>query len=60
MSIRLVATVTGHDETVKVYLDADWQKYRVRIVGAPAVATYYTDDKDDAMATARVLAGQGE
>ena len=36
MTLRLIATIIGHDETVKVYRDVDWNEYRVRIVGADA------------------------
>lgn len=60
MTLRLIATIIGHDETVKVYRDVDWNEYRVRIVGADATTTYHTDDKTDAMETARYLAGQCE
>lgn len=60
MSIKLVATITGNDETVKVYRDTEWEEYRVRVVGGPAGSAYHTDDLDDAMGTARMLAGQSE
>ncbi len=57
MTIRKIATIIGTDETVKVTFSPDWQEYRVRIVGASAESTYFTDDKDDAIATAKVLCG---
>ena len=60
MGLRLIATIVGHDEVVKVYRDSEWDEYRVRVVGASAESAYHTSDKEDAMGTARVLAGQME
>jgi hypothetical protein len=55
---RKIATVTGMEEAVAVYYDADWEEYTVRIVGAAPNTAYHTDDREDAMSTARFLAGQ--
>lgn len=57
MAVRLIQKIHGHDETVNVYYDTKWCEYRVRVVGASVSSTYHTDDREDAIATARMLAG---
>ena len=42
--------------TAKVYRSAETDEYIVKLVGAPK-ADYYTNDKDDAEATANAMVG---
>ena len=58
MALKLIATITGHDETVKVYHDTEWDEYSVRMVSAGTGC--HTGDKEEALAAARFLAGQHE
>lgn len=51
---RKIAHLVENDTTVKVYFDNDYQEYSVVLVGCPD-ATYYTDDKEDALATAKLM-----
>lgn len=37
---------------VSVVFDREWEDYRVKVAGKPA-ATYYTNDRADALATAQ-------
>lgn len=61
MAYRKTATLTGWHGTVTVARDAALAEYRVRLVradGAPAPeCDYFTDDRGDAMGTARAMAG---
>lgn len=50
MSKRLVATVGP----IKVYRDSEWQEYVC--VDTTSLATYHTDDKQDALDTAKIMA----
>lgn len=60
MATRKIARIMGDGGvSVRVYFDVDWAEYRV----IPCMddvpnrdATYYTDDYEDAMATAREMA----
>lgn len=45
--------VTG--KTTRAYRDSDTGEYIVKLIGAPK-ADYFTDDKDDAIATMRAMA----
>jgi len=56
--MKRITTYLGPKVNVTVWYSADLEEYEVRVAGKPN-ATYYTDDKDDAMATARTLAGVG-
>jgi hypothetical protein len=40
---------------VRIYRDSEYNEYIVGIKGQPA-ADYFTNDKDDALATAKVIA----
>ena len=50
--MRLIHTVNAD---VKVYRDAEWDEYVVKVKGKPE-ASYHTDDKQDALATANIMA----
>lgn len=39
---------------IKIYFNSDLAEYTVKITGKPA-ATYYTDDKADALSTAQLM-----
>ncbi len=47
-------TVTKGSNTVKVYYDYFWQEYSVTLKGSPK-ATYFTNDRLDALDTARAM-----
>jgi len=49
---RIKAPDLGPCEFIKVYYDSDLQEYSVTVQGRPN-ATYYTDDKQDALDTAQ-------
>lgn len=55
MSRRLVSILRSLDDPsvirVKVYRDSDWQEFQCEIPGNPD-ATYFTDDRKDALSTA--------
>lgn len=51
--MKLKFTVTNGSRTVKVYKTE--LEYEVRLAGRPQ-ATYYTDDYDDAVGTAKLMA----
>lgn len=59
MAFRKIAALTGWHGTVTVARDAG--EYRVRLVRADGTTApecdYFTDDRADAMGTARVMAG---
>lgn len=58
-SLRLIATIAGPCKITKVYRDSEWDEYRVRLYREGqhlASADHHTDDKDDAMQTARTEA----
>jgi hypothetical protein len=63
MTKRLIATITGTVRTVKVYRDAEWNEYTCVPQDASRTdreaRTYHTDDKQDALNTARVMADEG-
>lgn len=50
--MRLIHTV---NTDVKVYRDAEYDEYVVKVKGKPA-ASYHTDDKQDAINTANLIA----
>jgi hypothetical protein len=57
------ATMKLNDLSVKVYRDTEWDEYSVRVFknGVEQVmASYHTDDKQDAIDTARAMTNQGE
>lgn len=39
---------------VSIWFDDEWEEYQVKVQGKPK-ATYHTDDKADALATAQVM-----
>lgn len=39
---------------INIYKDSEFNEYSVRIIGKPE-ADYFTDDKDDALATANIF-----
>jgi hypothetical protein len=58
--MRLVTTIQNlsKEKFAKVYRDTDWNEYRVKFFecGIHQVeADYHTDDKDDALDTARLV-----
>lgn len=62
MSMRTVAAVLGEEGNpssfrAKIYLDSEWQEYRVRFYRGGTYlgveTDYYTDDKADAIGTAQ-------
>lgn len=56
---RLIHTETNGNATVKVYWNGDWEEYVARLFvnGVEnANASYHTDDKDDAISTAKDMA----
>lgn len=65
MATRIVTrivddTTTEHQRHAKIVYDPEWQEYRVKqYVHAELVGTYHTDDKNDALATARAYVFTG-
>ena len=58
--MKLLRTINGADGIrVTVWRDSEWDEYQVRIKGAPD-ATYFTPDKDDALATATRMVKDAE
>jgi hypothetical protein len=58
--MRLISTIHKASEalTVKTYKDTNWNEYRVKtyIEGQHQIdADYHTDDKEDALDTARAI-----
>lgn len=43
--------------TVIITRDLEWNEYQVLPAGAPARQTYHTDDRQDAVDTAKAIAG---
>lgn len=62
MSRRVIHTEReGERVAVRVVRDAEWNEYRAELwIDGAAVpdATYHTDDRRDAIATARVMAAE--
>lgn len=56
MARRLIETIKGLGKEVKVYLDSGWQEY-VAVPDRNEQAAYHTDDKQDAINTARMWCG---
>lgn len=58
--MRKIAAFTNPEakrfQHVTVYHDAEWEEYRVVPKGRPQ-ASYHTNDRTDAINTARVMAG---
>ena len=58
MSRRLISILRSvNDQSVvrvKVYRDSDWREFQCEIPGKPD-ATYYTDDRTDALSTAQKM-----
>jgi hypothetical protein len=58
---RIVQSFTGQAGTVKVYYDPEWKEYRCKpFIGTPPRVLrestwYFTDDKEDALGTARQM-----
>jgi hypothetical protein len=56
--MKRIHTETLGDKTAKVYLDSDWEEFRVRLYiqgELHAPADYHTGDKADAIATAAAM-----
>lgn len=61
MALRLIETLINGNNTAKVYRDAEWQEYRVKFwqngFRQPERTDYHTDDKQDAIGTAKEMIG---
>ena len=61
MALRLLETMTYAGQTVKIYRDAEWQEWRVRLYPEGrlhAPADYHTSDKADALHAAGFFLNQ--
>lgn len=59
VSLRLIDTLIGPTRTVKVYNNSEYNEYVCRLFeGAKEFkgAAYHTNDKDDALSTAKIMA----
>lgn len=59
MSLKRIHVETNGDRTVKVYRDSEWNEYRARLYESGklyAPADYHTDDRTDAIETAKKMA----
>jgi len=57
---RIVDDAGDHQRHAKVLFDAEWQEYRVKQYNhAELIGTYHSDDKADAIATAKVWVKEG-
>ncbi|KGK41041.1 hypothetical protein LH51_17570 [Nitrincola sp. A-D6] len=56
MAKRIIKKVMDNKDNhiINVYRDSEFNEYSVRIIGKPE-ADYFTDDKDDAFATANLF-----
>jgi len=54
--MRKIATVRNEStgKTVNIYRDTEYDQFVCKLVGSPK-ADYFTDDKDDAFATAHAM-----
>jgi hypothetical protein len=57
MARRKIATVVGVKGTVNVYRDSEWDEYVARFDNAKPGEGHHTGDKEDALSTAREMAG---
>lgn len=58
---RIVDNSVWHQRHANVIYDIEWQEYRVKQYNhAELVGTYHTDDKADAIATAKVWVLKGK
>lgn len=60
--MKLIETFKNAQKIIKVYWCAEWQEYQAKLYGVTngkatyyAPATYHTDDKEDAICTARKM-----
>lgn len=56
MGLRLIEVVTKGTKAAKVYRDSEWQEFRVKFFDKCVHITdadYHTDDKADAVSTAK-------
>lgn len=58
MALRKLDVPTLAYGPVSVYYDSEYQEYQVRYRGKPE-ATYFTDDRADALATAQQMRNNG-
>lgn len=61
MALRKIGSWTYGNAVATTYRDSELQEYQVqvKIAGGPkVVATYFTDNKNDAMMTAKLMARQ--
>lgn len=56
MALRKLEKFVGPKATTTVYRDVEWEEYRVKTAGQKGTG-YHTNDKQDAMDTARSIAG---
>lgn len=59
MARKLITSVHDRNRTVKVYYDSNYDEYVARLYMDGALyapADYFTDDRDDAIETARLMA----
>ena len=54
--LRLIKTILGPTKIARVYRNAEWDEYIVKLLGSTPEQWHHTDDKEDALATARVMA----
>ncbi len=63
MTKKLIQTTTNGDRIVKVYYDSDWNEYQCRLYLAGKFygpATYFTNDKEDAIDSSWLMANPGQ
>lgn len=61
MARKLIKTIVGNKCTVKVYFDVEYHEYVGRVEGDKnGDSDYFTDDREDALGTARIIAGPEE
>ena len=60
MTKRLIQTITHGTREVKVYWCSEWQEYQCRLYQEGELdqpATYFTEDLDDAVGSAKYMVG---
>ena len=58
--MRLIKTITNKTDIAKVYYSSEWIEYQVKAWQAGqrfAAGDYFTDDKEDALGTAKLMMG---
>jgi len=54
--LRLIKTILGPAKIARVYRDAEWNEFVVKLLGSTPEQWHHTDDRDEALATARMMA----